>query len=102
MNARITGKEPGLIAYWNFDDGTAEDQSGHANSGVLRGGTDRRIGPAGRSPPEQRANPPAENPELVLKKRLETLEDLWRKLSEIYPALEYKGITGHGVDRADG
>jgi proline-specific peptidase len=33
MNARLTGKEKGLVAYWNFDDGTANDQSGHGNHG---------------------------------------------------------------------
>ena len=36
MNTRMTGKERGLIAYWNFDDGTAADQSGHGNRGVLK------------------------------------------------------------------
>jgi len=36
MNTRMTGKERGLIAYWNFDDGTATDQSGHGNRGVLK------------------------------------------------------------------
>ena len=35
MNTRMTGKERGLVAYWNFDDGTATDQSGHGNRGVL-------------------------------------------------------------------
>lgn len=33
MNARLTGKEKGLVAYWNFDDGTVNDQSGHGNHG---------------------------------------------------------------------
>jgi len=33
MNARLTGKEGGLVAYWHFDDGTVNDQSGHGNHG---------------------------------------------------------------------
>jgi hypothetical protein len=36
MKGKLTGKEPGLVAYWNFDDGTAEDQSKHGNRGVLK------------------------------------------------------------------
>jgi hypothetical protein len=39
MNARLTGKEPGLVAYWTFDDGTAKDMSGNGNNGVLDGNT---------------------------------------------------------------
>jgi len=35
MNTPLTGKEAGLVAYWNFDDGTAKDLSGHGNDGVL-------------------------------------------------------------------
>jgi hypothetical protein len=38
MNTTLTGKEDGLVAYWNFDDGTARDLSGHGNDGVLSGG----------------------------------------------------------------
>ena len=37
MSDFISGKEPGLVAYWNFDDGTAQDLSGHGNGGVLKG-----------------------------------------------------------------
>ena len=37
MNTTLTGKEPGLVAYWNFDDGTAKDLSPHSNDGVLSG-----------------------------------------------------------------
>jgi proline iminopeptidase len=33
MNARLAGEEKGLVAYWNFDDGTVNDLSGHANHG---------------------------------------------------------------------
>ncbi len=35
MNSPLTGKEEGLVAYWNFDDGTAKDLSGHDNDGFL-------------------------------------------------------------------
>jgi hypothetical protein len=35
MNAPLTGKEKGLVAYWNFDDGTAKDVSGHGNDGLI-------------------------------------------------------------------
>jgi hypothetical protein len=35
----LTGKEPGLVAYWTFDDGTAKDMSGNGNNGVLDGNT---------------------------------------------------------------
>ena len=39
MNTRLTGKEPGLAAYWTFDDGTANDVSTNGNKGVLDGET---------------------------------------------------------------
>ena len=35
MDATLTGNEKGLVAYWNFDDGTTSDQSGHGLSGLL-------------------------------------------------------------------
>mgnify|MGYP001046101047 CR=1 FL=1 len=41
MDSPLTGKEEGLVAYWNFDDGTATDLSGHGNDGILNG--DARI-----------------------------------------------------------
>jgi hypothetical protein len=37
MKKRLTGKEPGLVAYWTFDDGTARDFSTNGNNGVLDG-----------------------------------------------------------------
>jgi hypothetical protein len=37
MNKPLTGEEQGLVAYWNFDDGTAKDLSGHGNDGSLHG-----------------------------------------------------------------
>jgi hypothetical protein len=37
MNLRLTGKERGLVGYWNFDDDTANDKSPHGNHGILMG-----------------------------------------------------------------
>jgi hypothetical protein len=37
LATRLTGKEPGLVAYWTFEDGTAKDVSGNGNNGVLDG-----------------------------------------------------------------
>jgi len=37
MKGNLTGKEVGLIAYWNFDLGKANDLSGHGNGGRLEG-----------------------------------------------------------------
>lgn len=47
LNAPLTGKEAGLLAYWNFDDGTAKDLSGHGNDGLLSG--DARIAESPRT-----------------------------------------------------
>jgi len=33
----FTGSEPGLVGYWNFEDGTATDSSVNGNHGVLHG-----------------------------------------------------------------
>ena len=33
----LTGAEPGLVALWNFDDGTARDVTGHGHDGILHG-----------------------------------------------------------------
>jgi hypothetical protein len=41
INTPLAGKQEGLVTYWNFDDGTAKDLSGHGNDGVLCG--DARI-----------------------------------------------------------
>lgn len=98
LNKPLTGKERGLVAYWNFDDGTAKDLSGHNNSGRLQGTA--QITEAAR-PPVSPAKvktgeaDQAESEKLTPEKRVEVLEALWRNLSEIYPALEYKGIRGH-------
>jgi len=35
---RLTGREPGLLALWNFADGTARDASPNGRDGILRGG----------------------------------------------------------------
>jgi proline iminopeptidase len=32
MNGRLSGHEEGLVAYWNFDDGTANDRTGNGNN----------------------------------------------------------------------
>lgn len=32
MNGRLSGREEGLVAYWNFDDGTANDRAGNGNN----------------------------------------------------------------------
>jgi len=37
MNKRLTGDETGLVGYWNFDDGTANDLSPNGNHGLLKG-----------------------------------------------------------------
>jgi hypothetical protein len=37
MNKRLTGKQPGLVVNWTFDDGTAKDFSTNGNNGVLDG-----------------------------------------------------------------
>lgn len=94
MNTKLTGKEQGLVAYWNFDDGTAKDLSGHGNDGLLC--EDAEIVESSRPtvpiPEEQRTEPAMA--ELTTEERLEVLEALWSNLNEIYPALEYKGIYG--------
>ncbi len=96
MNTPLTGKEEGLVAYWNFDDGTAKDLSAHGNDG--QAGGDAKIVESTRpivEPEKESAQPAVAEPrELTTQERLEVLEALWTKLSEIYPALEYKGIYG--------
>ena len=38
MNMTLAGNEIGLLAYWNFDDGTATDISGNGHDGSLNAG----------------------------------------------------------------
>ena len=38
MSLRLTGQEPGLVGYWNFDDQTAKDSSIYHNDGAFVGG----------------------------------------------------------------
>lgn len=38
MSLRLTGQEPGLVGYWNFDDKTAKDGGIYHNDGILVGG----------------------------------------------------------------
>jgi hypothetical protein len=35
MNTTLIGNEPGLVGYWNFDDGTANDGTANGNHGTL-------------------------------------------------------------------
>ena len=37
MSRSLTGQEEGLVALWNFDDGTARDATGHGHDGAMRG-----------------------------------------------------------------
>jgi len=37
MNTVLSGNEVDLLAYWNFDDGTADDQSDHGHNGSFMG-----------------------------------------------------------------
>ena len=37
MNSNLTGKENGLVGYWNFDDGTAQDLTANGNDGEFKG-----------------------------------------------------------------
>jgi hypothetical protein len=54
LGARLTGREPGLVAYWNFDEPagatTARDSSQSANTAQLRGGAELRAPPASAQP----------------------------------------------------
>ncbi len=95
MNTSLTGQELGLVAYWNFDDGTAKDVSRHGNDGTIH--ENARIMESARPTApvlQDQAAEPAKAQELTTEKRLEVLEALWSRLNEIYPALEYKGIYG--------
>jgi hypothetical protein len=52
MNTTLTGNEPGLVGYWDFDDGTANDLSPNRNDGTLYAGativeSDLRLAPGG-------------------------------------------------------
>lgn len=96
MKTSLTGKEKGLVAYWNFDDGTAKDASGHATDGHLEANASivETPRPVASSLAESAGPAKLAAEGLTLDKRLEILEALWRNLSEIYPALEYKGIRG--------
>ncbi len=97
MNKTLTGKEAGLVAYWNFDSGSASDVSGHGCHGQLQGNA--RINEIARptiAPATVQSAGAASSSTQGLRpeKRVEVLEALWRNLSETYPALEYKGIRG--------
>jgi len=38
MDGSLSGSEKGLVGYWNFDDGTADDLSANGHDGDLKGG----------------------------------------------------------------
>ena len=40
MDSPLSGSEKGLIGYWNFDDGTADDLSTNSRDGELKGGAE--------------------------------------------------------------
>ncbi|MCP4256562.1 MAG: LamG domain-containing protein [Planctomycetes bacterium] len=54
MSTQLTGKEDGLVAYWNFDDGTAKDLSGKGNDGLLQGDAQIVESPRSTSQADQR------------------------------------------------
>jgi carboxyl-terminal processing protease len=85
---RLSGKESGLVASWDFDDGTATDRTGHCSADLQ---SPARVAVVSQLPAI--ASPPPADPARVRQQRLATVEELWRNLNEIYPALEYKGIT---------
>jgi hypothetical protein len=37
LSARLSGKEPGLVGFWNFENGTARDLTGNGNNGAFEG-----------------------------------------------------------------
>lgn len=93
----LTGKEKGLVAYWNFDEGTAKDLCGKAKARLENGAQVKETARPSVVPPARSQTEPAaqENrAELTREKRLDVVEALWKSLNEIYPALEYKGIRG--------
>jgi hypothetical protein len=60
MNTRLTGKEPGLVACWTFDDGTARDSSTNGNNAFLDGNTRIvTVGTAGATLPGSSQTDPA-------------------------------------------
>lgn len=58
IHTPLTGKEEGLVAYWNFDDGTAKDLSPNENDGVLNGNAQivESPHPASLAPKEKASN----------------------------------------------
>jgi carboxyl-terminal processing protease len=95
LHTRVAASETGLLAYWDFDDGTPRDVSGHGQTGALKGQASiessvRRPISAVDTPASYAPKPSAPSPD----KWLATLEEFWTRLSGIYPALEYKGING--------
>lgn len=98
MTSPLSGQKPGLVAYWTFDDGTAGDASGQRNHGRLEPSARIVEMPRPATPPATGAGAPRVEPPgralLTPEQRVAVVEALWHNLSEIYPALEYKGIRG--------
>ncbi|NEQ76762.1 MAG: hypothetical protein F6K23_29315 [Okeania sp. SIO2C9] len=46
-NRRLTGNEPGLVGYWNFEGGLAKDYSGNGNDGTIHGNPQNFESPPG-------------------------------------------------------
>jgi hypothetical protein len=62
MNTTLTGQEPGLVGYWNFDDGTLRDLSPGGNEGVLYGNAQIVEAPPPEIPVTEPSAPPGEPP----------------------------------------
>ena len=81
MSKSLTGSEPGLVALWNFDDGTCRDVTGHGHDGILHGHAVIVIGH-----PAQPASKLPETPSPVIREPVSTGPE---------PVLDLDGLTGH-------
>lgn len=52
MNRKLTGHEPNLVGYWNFDSGSPVDLTAFRNNGALIGEAQAVVGPAMFDEPE--------------------------------------------------
>jgi signal transduction histidine kinase/CheY-like chemotaxis protein/ligand-binding sensor domain-containing protein len=73
MSRKLTGREDGLVALWNFDDGTAKDVTGRGHDGTLRGNAVAVVGQPSLPEPKLPGTPspiasdqPSSGPEPVL------------------------------------
>jgi signal transduction histidine kinase/CheY-like chemotaxis protein/ligand-binding sensor domain-containing protein/protocatechuate 3,4-dioxygenase beta subunit len=81
MSKTLTGQEQGLVALWNFDDGTARDVTGHGHDGILRGHATTVEGQPALPVPK-----PAATPSPVASEA---------PSSGLQPVLDLNGVTGH-------